>query len=225
MGDRNGAMALAFGIAAALLQRTRTGEGSVVDVSLLATAMWTLSSDVLAALQGDDPRAHAGRLMVNPLVGSYRTRDGRHIQLVFLEADRYWAAVLPAGRPRRPGRRSPLRRPRRPAGQHARRASPCSRPSSPGGPSPSGRQLLARARRAVGAGAERGGAADRPAGGRQRLHRRRRHRRRAGATALPAVPVQFDERPPTAAPRARARRAHRGGARRARATRGTRSPR
>jgi crotonobetainyl-CoA:carnitine CoA-transferase CaiB-like acyl-CoA transferase len=91
MGDRNGAMALAFGMAAALLKRERTGVGSVVDVSLLATAMWTLSSDVLAALQGDDPRAAAGRLMVNPVVGTYRTKDGRHIQLVFLEADRYWA--------------------------------------------------------------------------------------------------------------------------------------
>jgi crotonobetainyl-CoA:carnitine CoA-transferase CaiB-like acyl-CoA transferase len=90
MGDRNGAMALAFGIAAALLKRTRTGQGSVVDVSLLATAMWTLSSDVLAALQGDSPAAFGGRLMVNPLVGAYRTKDGRHIQLVFLEADRYW---------------------------------------------------------------------------------------------------------------------------------------
>jgi crotonobetainyl-CoA:carnitine CoA-transferase CaiB-like acyl-CoA transferase len=90
MGDRNGAMALAFGIAAALLQRERTGEGSVVDVSLLATAIWTLSSDVLAALQGDSPAAPGGRVMVNPLVGAYRTKDGRHIQLVFLEGDRYW---------------------------------------------------------------------------------------------------------------------------------------
>jgi crotonobetainyl-CoA:carnitine CoA-transferase CaiB-like acyl-CoA transferase len=90
MGDRNGAMALAFGMAAALLQRHRTGVGAVVDVSLLATAMWTLSSDVLAALQGDDPRATPGRLMVNPVVGAYRTKDGRHVQLVFLEADRYW---------------------------------------------------------------------------------------------------------------------------------------
>jgi crotonobetainyl-CoA:carnitine CoA-transferase CaiB-like acyl-CoA transferase len=92
MGDRNGAMALAFGIAAALLRRGRTGRGSVVDVSLLATAMWTLSSDVLAALNGARPRAMSGKdAMVNPLVGAYRTKDGRHVQLVFLEADRYWA--------------------------------------------------------------------------------------------------------------------------------------
>ena len=90
MGDRNGAMALAFGIAAALLKQQRTGKGSTVDVSLLATAMWTLSSDVLAALGGDTPAPSAGRVMVNPLMGAYRTADGRHIQLVFLEADRYW---------------------------------------------------------------------------------------------------------------------------------------
>ncbi len=91
MGDRNGAMALAFGVAGALLKRTRTGTGSVVDVSLMATAMWTLSSDILAALGGDEPKASSGRgPSVNPVVGMYRTKDGRHIQLVFLEADRYW---------------------------------------------------------------------------------------------------------------------------------------
>jgi crotonobetainyl-CoA:carnitine CoA-transferase CaiB-like acyl-CoA transferase len=92
MGDRNGALALAFGIAAALLKRTRTGAGSVVDVSLLATAMWTLSSDLLAALAGEEPRPSSGRgPLVNPLVGCYRTKDGRHIQLVFLQPDRYWS--------------------------------------------------------------------------------------------------------------------------------------
>ncbi len=91
MGDRNGAMALAFGVAAALLRRERTGRGSVVDVSLLATAMWTLSSDLLTALNGQRPRASWGRdAFPNPLVGAYRTSDARHIQLVFLQSDRYW---------------------------------------------------------------------------------------------------------------------------------------
>lgn len=91
MGDRNGAMALAFGISAALLRRERTGEGSIVDVSLLATAMWTLSSDLLSALDGGDPQASAGRgFTPNPLVLVYRTKDDRHISLVFLQADRYW---------------------------------------------------------------------------------------------------------------------------------------
>jgi crotonobetainyl-CoA:carnitine CoA-transferase CaiB-like acyl-CoA transferase len=92
MGDRNGAMALAFGIATALLKRTKTGVGSVVDVSLLATAMWTLSSDLLAVLNGGDAAPMGGRgPLVNPLVGNYRTKDGRHVQLMFLQGDRYWA--------------------------------------------------------------------------------------------------------------------------------------
>lgn len=92
MGDRNGAMALAFGIAAALLKRTRTGTGSVVDVSLLATAMWMLSSDLLATLNGGEAQPVSGRgPMVNPLTATYRTKDGRHIQLMFLQGDRYWA--------------------------------------------------------------------------------------------------------------------------------------
>ncbi len=101
MGDRNGGMALAFGIASALLKRSRTGKGSVVDVSLLGTAMWTLSSDVLSALQGQQPRAAQGRgPTFSPLVGQYRTSDGRHISLVFLESDRYWAPFCDiVGRP------------------------------------------------------------------------------------------------------------------------------
>jgi crotonobetainyl-CoA:carnitine CoA-transferase CaiB-like acyl-CoA transferase len=93
MGDRNGGMSLAFGIAGALLKRARTGSGSVVDVSLLASAIWTASSDVLSALQGAEPRALAGRPVFNPLVNTYRTSDGRHIQLVFLQSDRYWGPL------------------------------------------------------------------------------------------------------------------------------------
>lgn len=92
MGDRNGAMALGFGIAGALLRRERTGRGGLVDVSLLATAMWTISSDVLTALQGQEPPRMGDRSATpNPLTGTYRTADGRHVQLVYLQSDRYWA--------------------------------------------------------------------------------------------------------------------------------------
>lgn len=93
MGDRNGAMALAFAISAALLRRSRTGVGSVVDVSLLATAMWMLSSDLLTTLSGANvPRASGRGGLVNPLVGTYRTKDDRHVQLMLLQGDRYWPA-------------------------------------------------------------------------------------------------------------------------------------
>ena len=90
-GDRSGGMALAFGIASALYQREQTGDGATVDVSLLATAMWILTSDLLSALQGEKPRAWWDRdENPNPLIGTYRTSDDRHIQLLFLQPDRYW---------------------------------------------------------------------------------------------------------------------------------------
>jgi len=100
-GDRNGAVQLAFGMAGALFRRERTGEPSVVDVSLLATAMWTLASDVLSALQGNfraapPPGGNLRSQAPNPLVNAFETKDGRFVSLVFLQPDRYWADLCRA---------------------------------------------------------------------------------------------------------------------------------
>ena len=92
-GDVMGGMAIAGGIAAALLRRARTGEASVVDVSLLATALWNLSPDVVASKlyeHVETPSFDAGDFP-NPLVGLYRTGDDRYVSLVMLESDRFWA--------------------------------------------------------------------------------------------------------------------------------------
>jgi len=99
-GDRTGAMNLAFGIAAALFRRERTGEPSVVDVSLLSSATWVLATDVLTAtVPGYDPTAARPRPR-NPLVNGFRTADGRWLSLVFLQPDRYWPDLCQAiGRP------------------------------------------------------------------------------------------------------------------------------
>ena len=48
-GDSAGAMTVAGGVAAALFHRERSGEPSVVDVSLLGTAMWIMAPDIIAA--------------------------------------------------------------------------------------------------------------------------------------------------------------------------------
>jgi crotonobetainyl-CoA:carnitine CoA-transferase CaiB-like acyl-CoA transferase len=91
-GDHTTAMNLAFGIATALFRRERSGEPSVVDVSLLGTAMWVMSSDVVYSGNPQyDPHAGLRGPTLNPLTGTYRTRDGRFIALVMLQADRYWA--------------------------------------------------------------------------------------------------------------------------------------
>ena len=89
-GDHSSAMNLAFGIASALFRRERTGEPSVVDVSLLSTAMWILSSDVVYCANPDyDPHVPPAA-RANPLTGMFRTADGRYLTLVFLQPDRYW---------------------------------------------------------------------------------------------------------------------------------------
>ncbi len=91
-GDVMGGMALAGAIAAALVKRERTGEPSVIDVSLLATAMWQVSPLVVAAkLFGltSLPRGDR-RKNPNPGVGVFRTADDRYISLILLQSDRYW---------------------------------------------------------------------------------------------------------------------------------------
>ena len=93
-GDGIGAMTIAGGIAAALLRRERTGVAGVVDVSLLNTAMWVLSPDVVASKLVDRPgggmpsfsRASAP----NPAGNSYQTKDGRWLLLMMLQADKHW---------------------------------------------------------------------------------------------------------------------------------------
>jgi crotonobetainyl-CoA:carnitine CoA-transferase CaiB-like acyl-CoA transferase len=94
-GDGIGGLTLAAGVAAALLHRERTGEAKLIDVSLLATALWVLSPDVVAAKLLPDPAPQLPRLdrteAPNPGVNGYRTRDGRWITLVLLQPDRYWA--------------------------------------------------------------------------------------------------------------------------------------
>jgi crotonobetainyl-CoA:carnitine CoA-transferase CaiB-like acyl-CoA transferase len=101
-GDVMGGMAMAGAIAAALLRRERTGEPSVVDVSLLATAMWQLSPMIIASKlfgfskipQGDRTK------MSNPGVNTYRTSDDRYIALILLQSDKHWAdLVARVGRP------------------------------------------------------------------------------------------------------------------------------
>jgi crotonobetainyl-CoA:carnitine CoA-transferase CaiB-like acyl-CoA transferase len=91
-GDFIGGLAIAGGVAAALVHRDRTGEGIEVDVSLLATAMWVLSPDITAALLYGRMLPAAGEMPSppNPLVGTYACQDGRSLVLMMLQSERFW---------------------------------------------------------------------------------------------------------------------------------------
>jgi crotonobetainyl-CoA:carnitine CoA-transferase CaiB-like acyl-CoA transferase len=101
-GDIAGAQTIAGGIAAALFSRATTGEPSVVDVSLLSYGLWNASPHiVLAKLLGlPDITRPPRHQSPNPIVGAYKTADGRTLQLVMLQSDRYWAKLCELlGRP------------------------------------------------------------------------------------------------------------------------------
>jgi crotonobetainyl-CoA:carnitine CoA-transferase CaiB-like acyl-CoA transferase len=91
-GDFIGGMCLAGGIAAGLFQRERTGQGIEVDVSLLGTAMWVLSPDIVAALLYGFPLPASGemKMIPNPLVGNYRCADDKWLVLMMLQSERFW---------------------------------------------------------------------------------------------------------------------------------------
>src|SRR5882724_900178 len=108
LGDHASAMNIAFGMAAALFNRERTGRGSLVEISLLSSAMWTLSADVTLSQALSDTEltrvATEGRYA---LTRAYETSDGRWIQLMFLDPERYWPELC-----RRIDREDLLRDPR-----------------------------------------------------------------------------------------------------------------
>jgi crotonobetainyl-CoA:carnitine CoA-transferase CaiB-like acyl-CoA transferase len=103
-GDSIGGMTIAGGIAAALFAREKTGEPSVIDVSLLSVGAWAMQFAINLALAQDGPlpasAAPSNVSATNPLAGTYPTSDGRWLMLQMLQPGRYWPEFCHAvGRP------------------------------------------------------------------------------------------------------------------------------
>ncbi|WP_448638266.1 CaiB/BaiF CoA transferase family protein [Geodermatophilus sp. URMC 63] len=95
-GDHTAALALFGGVLAALRVVEATGEGQVVDVSLLAAAAWTMSSDLSATLvDGVTPTPQGRVARPHALHGGFRCADGRWI-LLFMPEPRWWAPFCEA---------------------------------------------------------------------------------------------------------------------------------
>jgi crotonobetainyl-CoA:carnitine CoA-transferase CaiB-like acyl-CoA transferase len=97
-GDSMGGATMAGGIAAALLARERTGEPSIVDVSLMSIGTWAMALSINnAMLTGEDTPPFSlkspSHIPVNPLIGTFRTSDGRWISFNMLQPGRYFADV------------------------------------------------------------------------------------------------------------------------------------
>ena len=100
-GDSIGGMTIAGGIAGALFARERTGEPSVVDISLIGTGVWAMGCSLAGSmLTGKSVMPTAGASFMNPLVGLFGTKDGGFLFLTMLQGYPYWAdTVAHVGRP------------------------------------------------------------------------------------------------------------------------------
>jgi crotonobetainyl-CoA:carnitine CoA-transferase CaiB-like acyl-CoA transferase len=99
-GDSIGGMTIAGGILGALFHRERTGEALPLDVSLLGVGMWAMSPAIALSLQLDMPwrpgPSKGGGGPANPLVGTYRTQDGKFLAFSCLQGFRYWPSACRA---------------------------------------------------------------------------------------------------------------------------------
>jgi crotonobetainyl-CoA:carnitine CoA-transferase CaiB-like acyl-CoA transferase len=94
LGDVPSGTFLAGGICAALVRAARTGQGSVVDVSLLGSAIWTLGPDLAyTSLTGGQLSVETVR---SPLTQTYRTADGYFCLLMMINEARYWDTATEA---------------------------------------------------------------------------------------------------------------------------------
>lgn len=84
VGDHGSAMALFGGIMMALYRRQSTGEGGLVETSLIANGCWANGMALQGAIAGFDLAEimEAKRVERSPLAQIYQTREGKHIILV-----------------------------------------------------------------------------------------------------------------------------------------------
>ena len=97
MGDMPSGMTLYAAVVTALYRRTQTGQGGQVDVSLLGCGVWANGWMAQARLLGTEiqyrpPRTHTA----NAIGNSYKTKDGRWLNLAVLNEERQIAALLSA---------------------------------------------------------------------------------------------------------------------------------
>jgi len=97
VGDHITAITTLSGILGALVQRQRTGEGALVETSLLRTGIYCLGWDFGIQLRFGKLAETAPRTQqTNPMINVYRAADGSWFWLLGVESDRLWPKLLAA---------------------------------------------------------------------------------------------------------------------------------
>lgn len=96
-GDHVTSIAAAAGICAALVKAARTGEGQLVEASLLRAALFALGSDLAIQLFfGRIGSTKSRHEQIQPLMNFFRTRDGAWICIVSRQGNVDWAPICRA---------------------------------------------------------------------------------------------------------------------------------
>jgi crotonobetainyl-CoA:carnitine CoA-transferase CaiB-like acyl-CoA transferase len=101
VGDHTCSLATVSGILAALLKRGRTGEGELVETSLIRAGVYVVGSDIatylrLGRVKGNRPRKES----IAPLVNFFKTRDGQWVCVMPRTVGVDWPNICKAaGRP------------------------------------------------------------------------------------------------------------------------------
>lgn len=93
-GDHSTALSLFGAIMLGLYRRELTGEGGVVETSLLANGLWANGMQIQGAVAGFDLgslRQEKG--LLNPLTSVYRTADDRYLLFAIINAGREWPGL------------------------------------------------------------------------------------------------------------------------------------
>ena len=97
MGDHPSSMGFFAGIVTALYRRERTGQGGMVNSSLLANGLWSNGCAVQARLCGADYKGRPAREhSANACTNTYRCGDGRWFMLTLINEARQWDGLARA---------------------------------------------------------------------------------------------------------------------------------
>lgn len=92
--DQTSAFLLAYGIVVALFHRERTGEGQMVNGSLLqgtlASQAFNVTSYLMTRSYAGSPLPRVSRKLTSPLWNHYEAEDGKWIMLTMAQLGRYW---------------------------------------------------------------------------------------------------------------------------------------
>ncbi|MYJ57455.1 MAG: CoA transferase, partial [Chloroflexi bacterium] len=97
MGDLPSAMNLSTAIFAALYQRELTDQGQFVTCSLYGGGIWANGFAIQGALATGENFPRSDRYSAfNPLYNSYRSSDGKWMQLAMIQEERFWGPFAEA---------------------------------------------------------------------------------------------------------------------------------